>query len=226
MPPPNLSTTQNSDAILAGADVDDVAFCVVGDPYGATTHADLAARARTAGVAVRVIHNASILNAAGAAGLSLYRYGETVSLVFFTDVWKPDSFYERVAANRARGLHTLLLLDIKVKEPTDESLARGKPVYLPPRYMSVFTAAQQLLEVEAGRKENAYGPDTLAIAIARAGAPDGAIVAATLGEFAGGAVPEAAVGPPLHSLVLPGDMHDVEADAVAAVRWQKKGDDV
>ena len=200
--------------------MDDVALCVVGDPYGATTHADLAARARTAGVPVRVIHNASILNAAGAAGLSLYRYGETVSLVFFTEAWRPDSFYGSVSANRARGLHTLLLLDIKVREPTDESLARGKPIYLPPRYMDVFTAARQLLEVEEGTKGGAYSRDTIAVAVARVGAPDGTLLAATLGELADGVVPADAVGPPLHSLILPGEMHDVEAAAVEAVRWK------
>jgi diphthine synthase len=33
---------------------------------------------------VRVIHNASIMNAVGACGLQLYRFGEAVSIVFFT----------------------------------------------------------------------------------------------------------------------------------------------
>lgn len=53
--------------------------------------------------------------------------------MFFTDTWKPDSFYSRVASNRKQGLHTLVLLDIKVKEPSLESLARGKPEYEPAR---------------------------------------------------------------------------------------------
>ena len=53
-----------------------------------------------------------------------------MSIVFFTDTWRPDSFYARVAANRARGLHTLCLLDIKVREPSLESLARGRKVFL------------------------------------------------------------------------------------------------
>lgn len=44
------------------------------------------------------------------------------------DSWRPDSFYDRIAANRRAGLHTLCLLDIKVKEPSLESLARGKKV--------------------------------------------------------------------------------------------------
>ena len=30
------------------------------------------------------------------------------------DTWRPDSFYDRIAANRRAGLHTLCLLDIKV----------------------------------------------------------------------------------------------------------------
>ena len=60
-----------------------------------------------------------------ACGLQLYRFWQTVSLFFFTATWKPDSFYERVAANRRDGLHSLVLLDIRVKEPTEASLARG-----------------------------------------------------------------------------------------------------
>ena len=50
----------------------------------ATTHTDLELRARQQGVPVRVVHNASIMNAVGACGLQLYRFGEAVSIVFFT----------------------------------------------------------------------------------------------------------------------------------------------
>jgi diphthine synthase len=103
---------------------------------------------------VHVIHNASIMNAVAACGLQLYRFGQAVSLCFFTPTWRPDSFYDRVASNRRDGLHTLCLLDIKVREPTEESLARGRPVYMPPRYMTANHAARQLLEVEAARRRN------------------------------------------------------------------------
>jgi diphthine synthase len=47
-----------------------------------------------------------------------------VSICFFTPTWRPDSFYDRVATNRREGLHTLCLLDIRVKEPSEESLCR------------------------------------------------------------------------------------------------------
>ena len=67
------------------------------------------------------------MNAIGACGLALYNFGQTVSLVFFTQTWKPDSFYDRIKENVGLGLHTLVLLDIKVKEPSEENLARLAP---------------------------------------------------------------------------------------------------
>ncbi len=51
--------------------------------------------------------------------------------MFFTDTWRPRSFYARIAANRRAGLHTLCLLDIKVREPSLESLARGRKARAP-----------------------------------------------------------------------------------------------
>lgn len=61
-------------------------------------------------VDVKVVHNASVMNAIGICGLQLYRYGETVSIPFFTETWRPDSFYEKIERNRNLGLHTLCLL--------------------------------------------------------------------------------------------------------------------
>eukprot|EP01026_Neomeris_dumetosa_P071560 TRINITY_DN72400_c0_g1_i1.p1 TRINITY_DN72400_c0_g1~~TRINITY_DN72400_c0_g1_i1.p1 ORF type:complete len:251 (-),score=35.30 TRINITY_DN72400_c0_g1_i1:313-1065(-) len=172
---------QKAEDILQSADSEDVAFLVVGDPFGATTHSDLYLRAVEKGMKIRIIHNASVMNAIGACGLSLYRFGQTVSLVFFTETWRPDSFYERIKENRDMGLHTLCLLDIKVKEPTLESLARGKNlVYEPPRYMTVNTAIEQLLEVEEKRKEGAYSCDTVCVGVSRLGAEDQQIVAAPM----------------------------------------------
>ena len=49
----------------------------------------------------------------GCCGLQLYRFGEAISICFFSPNWRPDSFYDKLLANRASGLHSLLLLDIK-----------------------------------------------------------------------------------------------------------------
>ena len=78
------------------------------------------------------------MNAVGACGLQLYNFGQTVSLVFFTETWKPDSFYDRIRENADLGMHTLVLLDIKVKEQSEENLARSvlpfafSPTFSPP----------------------------------------------------------------------------------------------
>lgn len=94
-----------------------------------------------------MIHNASIVSAMGCCGLQVYRFGEIISIPFFTEKWRPYSFYDKIKENYDRGLHTLCLLDIKVKEPTEASLCRGKKlIYMPPHYMSCKVAAQQLLE--------------------------------------------------------------------------------
>jgi diphthine synthase len=57
---------------------------------------------------------------------------------------RPFSFFDKILANRSRGLHTLCLLDIKVKEQSDENLARGRKIYEPPRFMSTQVACDQL----------------------------------------------------------------------------------
>lgn len=62
------------------------------------------------GIETHVIHNASIMNAAGCCGLQLYNFGATISIPLFTDSWKPDSFYPKIAYNAGGGMHTLCLL--------------------------------------------------------------------------------------------------------------------
>ncbi|KAK9236822.1 tetrapyrrole methylase [Lipomyces kononenkoae] len=198
----------SSDSILEDADKVDVAFLVVGDPFGATTHTDLIIRARSLGIPFEAIHNASVMNAVGACGLQLYNFGQTVSLVFFTDNWKPDSFYDRIKENRRIGLHTLVLLDIKVKEQSFENMARGRKIYEPPRYMNIETAASQLLEIEDLRNEQAYTEDTPCVSVSRLGSPGQKFVAATLGDLA-----DIESGEPLHSLVILGHRtHEMEIE--------------
>lgn len=200
-----------SDDILSGADTEDVAFLVVGDPLGATTHTDLILRARELGIKYSVVHNASVMNAVGACGLQLYNFGQTVSLVFFTDSWKPESFYDKVLENRQLGLHTLLLLDIKVKEQSIENMARGRLIYEPPRYMSIATAAEQMLEIEEKRNQKAYSANTPCIGVSRLGSPTQAFRADTLGELV-----NYDCGEPLHSLIILGNkVHELETDFIA-----------
>ncbi|KXH51966.1 diphthine synthase [Colletotrichum nymphaeae SA-01] len=202
----------NSDEILRDAQTEDVAFCVVGDPFGATTHTDLVLRARELSIPVATVPNASIMSGIGATGLQLYNFGQTVSMVFFTETWKPASFYDRIKENRDIGLHTLVLLDIKVKEQSLEDMARGRRVYQPPRYMTVGQCAAQMLEIEEDKTEGVYTPDSLAIGAARVGGKTEKYVAGTLKELCD---TDEILGGPLHSMVLLGRRaHELERDYI------------
>ncbi|XP_047322447.1 probable diphthine methyl ester synthase [Impatiens glandulifera] len=198
---------EKADDILSDARRSNVAFLVVGDPFGATTHTDLVVRAKKLGVDVKIVYNASVMNAVGVCGLQLYRYGETVSIPFFTETWRPDSFYDKIKRNRDLGLHTLCLLDIRVKEPTLESLCRGKKQYEPPRYMTIKIAIEQLLEVEQTRGLSVYNEDTKCVGFARLGSEDQTVIAGTMKQLL-----TSEFGLPLHCLVIVGETHPVEEE--------------
>ena len=185
--------------ILSKAVANKVALLVVGDPFSATTHMDLYTRAIKEGVSVEVIHNASIMNSCGLTGLSLYRFGETISVPFFTETWRPMSFYDKLAKNAANGLHTLCLLDIKVKEISDENLALGKKIYEKPRFMTVNEGLDQLLQCEESKKEGWVTEDALCFGLARVGAPDQIIRSGTVSELL-----KSDFGGPLHSIIICG----------------------
>ncbi|CAG2256038.1 DPH5 [Mytilus edulis] len=187
-----------SDEMFEGSDTEDVSFLVVGDPFGATTHTDLVLRAKEKDLEYRVIHNASIMNAVGCCGLQKMHY-------FF--------FYDKIKRNRdLLFLHTLCLLDIKVKEQSIENLMKGKKIFEPPRYMSVNTAAEQLVEIiqrkkEEGEKDLAFTEDTICIGLARIGSETQTIIAATFTDMM-----TVDIGAPLHSFVIPGELHPLEKD--------------
>jgi len=166
---------EGGDQILREATGADIAFLVVGHPFGSdepsckATYTDLVVQAKELGIVVKVIDSASVLNAVGACGLELHRYGEAITIPFCTETCKRDHFYQTIVNNRWLGLHTLCLLDIYAKEPISESLIRGNKVYEPPRFMTVNTAISQLLEVleMRGEPEPAYDEDSLCIGLAR-----------------------------------------------------------
>ena len=222
-----------SDSLITKAQRgENVALLVVGDPLGATTHTDILIRARKSGVETRIIHNASIMNACSSSGMQLYNFGQTVSLVFFTTHWRPTSFYDRLVENDSIGLHTLLLLDIKVREQSEENMARGRLIYEPPRFMDIPTAIQQLIWTEEERKGGILIPDqTLAVALSQVGAGENErIVAGTLQELS--SADPTVFGNPLHSLVLVGKrLHPLEVEyaqsfAIDKDNWRRVAEQV
>ncbi|XP_041969029.1 diphthine methyl ester synthase [Aricia agestis] len=203
------------DGILQEAKDKDIALLVVGDPLGATTHTDMLLRAKELGVKTQIVHNASIMNAVSCCGLQLYNFGETVSIPYWTETWKPDSFFKKIIDNYSRNLHTLCLLDIKVKEPTEESLTKKVRQYMEPKFMSVKEAASQLIEIIKNNECDAgLTASSLAVGLSRVGAPDQNIAAKTLEEMK-----DFDLGPPLHSLVIPApSLHPIEVDFLEQFR--------
>lgn len=221
---------QNCDAIIDEARTAIVSFLVVGDPFGATTHTDLVLRAIEKGVEYKIIHNASIMNACGCAGLQLYNFGESVSICFWCEAenWRPKSYLDKVVENRRRGLHTLCLLDIKVKEKSVENLIKGRDIYEPPRFMRVHQACAQIMDIlndtaledhnddeeeskEAVSKDHRsiINENTLCVGLARVGRDDQLIRVDSLKGLT-----ECDMGEPLHSLIVVGKLHPLEVDFI------------
>ncbi|KAE8212209.1 hypothetical protein CF327_g4130 [Tilletia walkeri] len=176
-----------ADEILELAGHADVSFCVVGDPLSATTHTDLILRARNqspAPIPVKVIHNASIMTALASSGLAAYNFGQTISVPFWSESWRPDSWLERIGENVKVGLHTLCLGDIKVREQSEEDMARGIQRYQDPRYMLIPQLISQITTADKEHNTSYLLPDqTLAIALCRMGADDELILSGTLSEL-------------------------------------------
>ena len=186
---------ERGDALLEAARSRDVVLLAVGDSMTATTHVELRVRAAQLGIPTRVVHGASIATAAaGLLGLTSYKFGRATTIVFPDGNYFPTSPYDVVRDNRARGLHTLCLLDLRAAEG---------------RYMTASEGAALLLRMERERGEGALPEDAEAYALARAGSPDPGVWRGRLADLA-----RHDFGAPLHTLVVPGKLQHFEEDAV------------
>jgi len=116
---------ENFEPILEEAKKGDIALLIYGNVFSATTHAQLLLDAKEENLAVEIIPGISIFSFLGKTGLSEYKFGRTVSIVFWQENYKPESFYDRILDNYSNGMHTLCLLDIK-KEGREERLMKPK----------------------------------------------------------------------------------------------------
>ncbi|MBW3002918.1 diphthine synthase [Candidatus Woesearchaeota archaeon] len=181
-----------SDRLVKEAKKEDIVLLVVGDVLSATTHIDLMLQAKKIGIEINVVHNASILTAIGVTGLQLYKFGKTTSIPFWKENYKPENFYDIIKQNKSIGAHTLCLLDITLE-----------------KYMTINEAIRSLLEVEDKRKEKIFDKDTLCVGCARVGCKDQKIIAGKAAELL-----EKDFGKPLHCLIVVGEMHFVEEEAL------------
>lgn len=171
----------------------DVALLISGDPMVATTHIDIILRAKKLGIPYTIIHSSSVYSAIGEAGLQIYKYGKTASLVYPEKNYFPTSPYDILKENQSAGLHTLFLLDIKAEEN---------------RFMTVNEAINLLLEIEKQKKGSLFTLETLCIGVARLGG-NSTIKAGKASELE-----KEVFGKPPHCLIVPGKLHFMEKEAL------------
>ncbi len=184
--------------LLTEAEKGTVVLLVPGDPLIATTHVDLRIRAEKKGIRTSVVHGASIISAViGLSGLQNYKFGRSVTIPFSDANVAYETPYNVIAENKEAGLHTLCFLDIRAVQK---------------RYMTINEGLQTLFEIETRRKKDVMTPATLSVGIARAGSEKPAVKA----DYAE-RLPKFDFGGPPHTLVFPGHLHFVEAEALVTL---------
>lgn len=168
---------------------------VQGDPLISTTHVDLQISALKKGIKTRVIHNASAVSAIrGISGLQNYKFGKAVTIPFSEKGFFSETPYNVIYENKKMGLHTMCYLDLKAEKK---------------RYLTINEALKTLLELEKKKKRQMITSKTLVIGIARVGSPKQILKANYLEKIL-----SYDFGNPPHTLIFPGKLHFMEAEAL------------
>ncbi len=174
-----------------------IVFLTGGDAMVATTHIDLRLRAHDLGIDTMIIHAPSISSAvSGLSGLQNYRFGKSTTIPFpytrrNTRVIS-EAPYDVIRMNKKNNLHTLVFLDIDREKG----------------FMDIKTAISVLLELEERLGEGVLS-NCLGVGIARAGSDSPTVHADYLP-----ALKEFDFGGLLHVLIIPAQLHFIEAEAL------------
>jgi diphthine synthase len=189
------SDVEEGEDIINDAKSMRVGFITAGDTMAATTHVDLRIQAAEEGIPVRIFHGISIFSACPTSvGLQPYKFGRTVTLPFIEQGYQPKSPYDHIMENKKRGLHTMILLDLHADEL---------------RYMTAQEAIEWLLEGENKWHEGLIDEKTLLVVASHVGASDEKITAGYPQDLL-----KKDLGSPLYTLILPGELHFMEAYAL------------
>ena len=194
----NRKDVEEDNIVIKNALKKDVAFVVAGDPLMATTHTELYVEAVNHDIETRVINAASIFSAApGLTGLQAYKFGKTTTVPFPDENFFPHSPYDAIKKNLSIDAHTLVLLDIQAHRD---------------KYMSINEALNYLSIVESERGEGVFTSDTLVVGLAQAGSINPVVKAGSVDELL-----DFNFGDPLHCLIVPSNLHFIEAEALLAL---------
>ena len=206
---------EDGTVILKDATNKNVVLLSYGDPLVATTHTELLCRAIKSGIKASVIHASSGPTAViGECGLHHYKVGKMATVM--RDIKSMTTPYYTIYKNAIEQCHTLLLLeyDYKGTENRDD----GKSFFLEPA-----DALSGLLKVEEGQKRNVISNDTYAIIASRVGMVNEQrqeqrqqqqhITAGKISSL----ISKRDFGKPPHSIVIPGNLHFTESDAITTL---------
>jgi diphthine synthase len=186
---------EEDDVIIEAARTSRVGFVTAGDTMAATTHVDLLIQAAEEGIPTKVFHGVSVFSACPASlGLQPYKFGRTVTLPFIEPGYHPRSPYDHLVANKKEGLHSMVLLDIRADEN---------------RYMTAHEAIEWLLEGERKWKCGLVTCETLICAASKIGSDEERVFAGYPDDLL-----KKDLGGPLHTLVIPGQLHFMESYAL------------
>jgi diphthine synthase len=177
---------ERSNELIEKAKAKRVGVLVGGDCLSATTHIILVIEAHQAGVETRIVHGSSIFSAVAETGLSIYKFGRTVTMPF-PNKGPPDAVIRALEQNQSAGLHTLVLLDLDMEKNA---------------YMNVAQAIERLSEAGVPN-------DTLLVGVARLGYKHSLIKAGRMSEVA-----SINFGDEPHCVIIPGPLHFLEEDAL------------
>jgi diphthine synthase len=185
----------NGQEITSAARRGKTVLLVPGDPLIATTHVELRVRAERTGIKTRVIHGASIISAAIAlSGLQNYKFGRSVTIPFSDDGVASETPCNVIRGNLESGLHTFCFLDVRAEEK---------------RFMTIKGASETLLKTNEGKRNSVVTRDRIAVGVARAGSERPVVKADSLGRLL-----SYEFGDPPHTLIIPGKLHFMEAEAL------------
>lgn len=191
----NREETEKATLLLSKAKSHSVAFLVGGDALTATTHVDLRIRAIKQGIKTSVVHGSSVVTAVpGLLGLQHYKFGRITTLVTPEKNYFPLSPYDVLKENKKQGLHSLVLLDIKSEQK---------------QFMTANQALHILLDMEEQKKERLFSEKDIVCIVARAGSNKPIVKAGTIKHLK-----QLDFGKPLHTLVVPGNLHFMEIEAL------------
>lgn len=176
-----------AELLLREAKIKNISILVGGDALSATTHISLLLDAHEDGIETNVIHGSSIFTAITDTGLSLYKFGKTVTIPL-PEKGPVDTVIRTILENYENGLHTLLLLDLNLAES---------------KYLSIPEAISRLIET------GLFSPDTLLIGAARLGSTNPTIKGDTAKNLM-----QYDFGEPPQTLIAPGTLHFMEETAL------------